>query len=93
MLAKTMQNLDINSNVFMYFFDEFSLFTNFPLDETIKICSEVLYDKSDSQPVIPKDVFVVLMKSATFSVEFSFNNSMYKQTDAVNYGITTWSGF
>ena len=32
---------------------------------------------------IPKDVFVELMKSATSSVEFSFNNTMYKQTDGV----------
>ena len=40
--AKTMQNLDTGPNVFMYFFDVSSLFTNAPLDETIKICSEAL---------------------------------------------------
>ena len=60
-----------------------SLFTNVLLDETIQICSEALYDESDSQPVIPKDVFVELMKSATSSVEFSFKNTTYKQTDGV----------
>ena len=32
------------------------------------------------------DVFVELMKSATVSVEFSFNNTMYKQTDGVAMG-------
>ena len=78
-----MQNLDIDPNVLMCSFDLFSLFTYVPLDETIKICSEALYDTSDSQPLIPKDVFVELMKSATSSVEFSFNNTMYKQTDGV----------
>ena len=36
--AKTMQNLDIDSNVFMCSFDVSSLFTNVPLDEIIKIC-------------------------------------------------------
>ena len=36
--------------------------------------------------VIPKDLFVKLMKSATSSVEFSFNNTMYKQTDGVAMG-------
>ena len=46
--AKTMQNLDINPNIVMCSLDVSSLFTNFPLDKTIKICSEVLYDKSDS---------------------------------------------
>ena len=48
-----------------------------------KICSAVLYDQSGSQPVILKDVFVELMKSATSSVEFSFSNTIYKQTDGV----------
>ena len=64
-------------------FDVSSLSTNVPLDETVKICWEALYDQSDFQLVIPKDVFMELMKSATFSVEFNFNNTMYKQTDGV----------
>ena len=84
--AKTMQNLDIDPNAFMCSFDLSSLFTNVPLDEPIKICSNALYDDSDLQPVIPKDAFVELMKSATSSVEFSFNNTMYKQTDGVAMG-------
>ena len=76
--AKTMQNLDIDPNVFMCFFDVSSLFTNIPLDEIVKICSEALYDDSHFQPLIPKDIFVELMKSTTSLVEFSFNNTMYK---------------
>ena len=84
--SKTMQNLDIDPNVFMRSFDVSSLFTNVLLDETIKICSKALYDQSDSRPVIPKDSFVELMKSATSSVEFSFNNTIYKQTDGVAMG-------
>ena len=81
--AKTMQNLDIDPNAFMSSFDVFSLFTNVPLDEAIKICSEALYDDSDLQSLISKSVFVKLTKTATSSVEFSFNNTMYKQTDGV----------
>ena len=84
--AKAMPNLDIDPNVFMYSFDVSSLFTNLPLDETIKICSDTLYGNSNLQPLIPKDVFVELMKSVTSSVEFSFNNTMYKQTDGVALG-------
>ena len=84
--AKTMQNLDIDSNDFMCSFDVSSLFTNVPLDETIKICSNALDDDSNLQPLIPRDVFVELIKSATSSVEFSFNNTMYKQTDGVTMG-------
>ena len=59
--TKTVQDLNIDPNVFMCSFDVSSSFTNVPLDETIKICSEVLYDQSDSQPVIPKVVFVESM--------------------------------
>ena len=82
-MVKTMQNLNIDPNIFMYSFDVSSLFTNVPLDETIKICSDALYDDSDLQLVILRDVFVKLMKSVTSSVEFSFNNTMYKQTNGV----------
>ena len=81
--AQTMQNLGIDPNVFMCSFDVSSLFTNVPLDETIKICSDALYDNSDLQPLIPRDALVELTKSTTSSVEFSFNNTMYKQTDRV----------
>ena len=56
-------------------------------NKTIKICSEAFYDKSDSQPIIPKVVFVKLMKSATSSVKFSFKNTMYMQTDRVAMGL------
>ena len=84
--AKTMQNLNIDPNVFMCSFDVSSLFTNVPLDETIKICSDAFYDDSDLQLPIPKDVFVELIKSATSLVEFSFKNTMYKQTDGVTMG-------
>ena len=45
--AKTMQNLDIEANVFTCSFDVFSLFTKILLKETINICSESLYDKYD----------------------------------------------
>ena len=84
--AKAMQNFDVDPNVFICSFKVSSLFTNVPLDETIKICSEALYDDSDLQPHIPKDVLVELMKSATSSVELSFNSTMYKQTDGVAMG-------
>ena len=88
--AETMQNLDIDPNVFMCTFDVPSLFTNVPLDETIKICSDVLHDDSDLQPLILKDVIVELMNNATSSVEFSFNSTTYKQTDGVAMGSPLW---
>ena len=67
-------------------FDVSSLFTNVPLDETIAICADTLYNITDSQPCIPKEVFVELLHSATSTVEFSFDNTIYRQIDGVAMG-------
>ena len=63
-----------------------SLFTNVPLAETIQICVDSLYGGELIPPDYPKEIFVELMNTATKSVEFSFNNNMYKQTDGVAMG-------
>ena len=78
------QQLKVNSNdSILCSFGICSLFTNVPLAETIEICTETLYDGHLPTPVIPKHVFIELMKTATTSVEFSFNNIMYRQIDGV----------
>ena len=68
-------------------FDVSSLFTNVPLDETIKICADALYDNLESQPCIPKEVFDrTTMDSATSTVELSFDNIIYRQIDGIAMG-------
>ena len=85
--AENMQKLNVNSNKsFLCSYDICSLFTNVPLAETIEICTQALYDEDLPEPIIPKHVFNELMKIATSSVEFSFNNLMYKQIDGVAMG-------
>ena len=85
--AKTMQDLRLEGkDVYFCSFDISSLFTNLPLKETIGICAEALYKDPSSIPPIPQAVFIDLMESATSSVEFSFNDTMYKQTDGVAIG-------
>ena len=85
--AEMIQQLKVNSNdSILCSFDICSLFTNVPLAETIKICTKTLYDGHLLTPVIPKHVFIELMKTATTSVEFSFNNIMYRQIDGVAMG-------
>ena len=39
-----------------------------------------------NSPPFPEEVFIELMKTATRSVEFSFNNEMYQQKDGVAMG-------
>ena len=49
--------------------------------------SQALYNGDLPEPIIPKHVFTDLMKIATSSVEFSFNNCMYnKEIDEVAMG-------
>ena len=67
-------------------FDICSLFTCVPILEIINICANMLYQSYLTPSNIPELVFVELMKFATTSVEFSFNNIMYRQVDSISMG-------
>ena len=71
---------------FMCSFDVESLYTNVPLDETIAICADALYRGNLKSPPFSENIFIELMNRATKGVEFSFNNTMYKQIDGVAMG-------
>ena len=85
--AQTMKDLRLEEkDVYLCSFGISSLFTNVPLKEMIGICAKALYKDPSSAPPIPQAVFIDLMKSASSSVEFSFYDTMYKQTDGVEMG-------
>ena len=67
-------------------FDICSFYTNVPLEETIEICCDVLFRSSLPTPTFPESVFKHLIHFATSSVEFTFNNIMYRQIDGVIMG-------
>ena len=67
-------------------FDIKSLFTNVPVDETINICLNELYNSDLIPPKIPKDVCLSLLNMAVKNVEFSFNSYIYRQIDGVAMG-------
>ena len=52
-----------------------------PLSHLKFISSKVVYS-----PDFPKAVFIELMQMVTSGVEFSFNNTMYRQTDGIAMG-------
>ena len=82
-----MQDLQMHpKETFLCSFDIRSLFTNVPLVETIQTCADSLYGGELIPPDYPQEIFVELMNTATKSVEFSFNNNMYKQIDGVAMG-------
>ena len=45
--------------------------------------NNALYNGNLTHPDFPRNLFIELMNTATSSVEFSFNNIMYKQTDGI----------
>ena len=63
-----------------------SLFTNIPLDETIDICVDNLYNDNENPPNTPKHDFRNLLSIATKESFFMFNNKYYKQVDGVAMG-------
>ena len=70
-----------DSNLNLACLDVDSLFTKIPLEETIDICVDNLYNDSENPPNIPKDDFRNLPNIATKETFFMFNNKYYKQVD------------
>ena len=74
------------SNLFLSSFDVKSLFTNVPLSETFEICADALYDGTLEPPKLPREIFLELLQTATSSVEFSFNDTMFRQCNGISMG-------
>ena len=63
-----------------------SLFTNIPLDETINIRKESIFNESDTVEGLNKSKFKELLSLATKESYFIFNELLYKQIDDVAIG-------
>ena len=75
-----------NDNDYCVSFDVVSLFTNIPLEETIKIIADFIYaDKSRILYPIKKDIFIKLLRKATQGT-FLYRDQLYKQVDGVSMG-------
>ncbi|KAL5260760.1 hypothetical protein ACHWQZ_G010797 [Mnemiopsis leidyi] len=81
---------DINiNNYYMVSFDVQSLFTNVPLDETIKICLDRLYRSSNPDivpPTLPENVIKGMIEICLKDNTFVFNQKVYYQVDGVAMG-------
>ena len=75
-----------NNNVVMASFDVTSLFTNIPLDETIKIIADQLFSNSNNFEGFSRDEFVKLLNLAVKNCHFIFNGKFYDQIDGVAMG-------
>ena len=63
-----------------------SLFTGIPLEETIKICCDLLYKNQELLSNISKNQFEKLLRAAICNNYFSFDGIVYKQVDGVAMG-------
>ena len=67
-----MKNVRLPHSFYMCSFDIQSLFTNIPLDETINICSDLLFNNSDNFLGMNKAVFRSLLSLCVKNFLFSF---------------------
>ena len=63
-----------------------SLFTNIPLEETIKICCDSLYKNRELLFNISKNQFEKLLRAAFSNSYFLFGGIIYEQIDVVAMG-------
>ena len=63
-----------------------SLFTNIPLNETIRICTDLAFDGTNVFLGLTKSVFKSLLEICVKDVLFIFNDELYKQIDGVAMG-------
>ena len=75
-----------NPEYFMASLDVESLFTNIPLEETIKICCDSLYKNQELLCNISKNQFEKLLRDALSNNYFLFDGSVYQQIDGGSHG-------
>ena len=75
-----------STSLYMASFNIQSLFTNIPLDETIDICLELLFNKKRKVKGMLKKHVKELLTQAVKSSAFMFNDVYYKQVDGVAIG-------
>ena len=63
-----------------------SLFSSIPLEQTINICTELIYDQNDSVQGLNKSEFKELLSFAINKSYFIFDEFLYKQIDSVAMG-------
>ena len=82
-----MKNAQVSQGYRMVSFDVSSLFTNVPLDYTIKVILRKIYGEKLIKTKLKRNEMKELLEICTKQLHFSFNGKMYKQVDGVVMGI------
>ena len=78
--------VNYDHNLYMASLDVESLFTNIPLEETIKNCVNDLFSNNFYSGKLSRKDLYELLKLATTESSFIFDNKLYKQIDGVAMG-------
>ena len=87
-LLEHLHEFKFNSNHKLVSFDVSSLFTNVPLDQTIQIIADTIYNSEQpnpNQPIFEKRMFIKLLQLATKGI-FMHKDKFYQQHDGVSMG-------
>ena len=84
--VQTLLSIPDADQYIMASFDVTSLFTNVPLDETIDIILQMLFEVNETVNGLNKNQFRNLLELATKDIMFYFNGKLYKQIDGVAMG-------
>ena len=85
LLLRKLLNKILNSE--MESLDVDPLFTNIPLEETIDICTNTLFENTEKVEGLSKIEFKELLSLATKESYFISNGQLYKQVDGVAMGL------
>ena len=85
MLIVSSYSIFVNKDSNIPFTNE-SLFTNIPLEETINMCVDKLFENNTKVNNLTKESFRSLLELATLESLFIFNGKYYKQKDGVAMG-------
>ena len=83
LLAFAEEILEQDSACFMGSLDVDFLFTNIPLEETIDICTNTLFENTEKVEGLSKIEFKELLSLATKESYFIFNGQLYRQVNRV----------
>lgn len=83
--VKEIHELDLNSS-YVCSFDVSSLFTSIPLDETIEIALDYVFEEQTTINGLNRKQLKKLVVMATKETHFMFNNNVYDQIDGVAMG-------
>ena len=83
---KNVRKMKVGNDFDMVSFDVSNLFTNVPLDYTIKLILDKVYKKKIIKTKLKREELKLLLELCTKEMHFTFDGNLHKQVDGVSMG-------